>query len=251
MIKNLKGLFISLNLTVVTLFILIIILFEGAYLMPSNEEFQSIHSMPLIQWLFVNPFQVTWWLWASIIILILLTINTVFCSIDSILKKRKLEGWLMLVSPQVIHTGFLFILFAHLISSIEGFKNYGVITEGTIINVRPDEFVRFDRIEVNTTQEGYITDWTIDVSNFSENIIKRVKIRPNKPFFTKGIGIYVRDIQANPFKAALIEISKEPGALWALLGAILFSSGTIVLVILKLQKEKQKTEVRSATDTPQ
>lgn len=242
MIKKLREILISLKLSVVTLFILIIVLFAGGYLMPSKEEFQSIHSMPLIKWLLMNPFHVTWWLWASIVILILLTINTVFCSIESILKKRKLTGWLILISPQVIHTGFLFILLAHLISSINSFKNYGVITEGTIINIRPDEFVRFDKIEVNTTQEGFITGWTIDVSNFSKNIIKRGTIRPNKPFFSRGIGIYVRDIQANPFKAALIEISKEPGALWALLGAILFSSGIVTLAILKLQKEKQDTE---------
>lgn len=251
MIKNLKRIFISLNLTVITLFLLIIVLFEGAYLMPSKKEFQSIHSMPLMKWLLENPFQVTWWLWLSIVILILLTINTVFCSIDSILKKRKLTGWLMLISPQVIHLGFLFILLAHLISSIDGFKNYGVITEGTVVNVRPDEFVRFDRIEITTTQEGYITDWSINVSDFFKTIVNRGTIKPNKPFFTHGIGIYVRDIQTNPFKAALIEISKEPGALWAFLGAILFSLGTVTLVILKLQKEKQDTESKGAIDTLQ
>ncbi|MFN3478943.1 MAG: hypothetical protein ACK415_01030 [Thermodesulfovibrionales bacterium] len=60
----------------------------------------------------------------------------------------------------------------------------------------------------------------------------------------------MRDIQTNPFKAALIEISREPGALWALLSAILFSSGIVTLVVRKPQKEKQKTEV-SAIGTPQ
>lgn len=138
--------------------------------------------------------------------------------------------------PQIIHIGFLFILFVHLVSSIGGFKNYGVITEGTIINVGSDNFVRFKRIEIDITQRGIISDWAIEVIKYSKTN-KVYTIRPNEPLFIDGVGIYVRDIQAYPFKAALIEVSREPGAIWALLGAILFVSGTVTLMILKLRKE--------------
>lgn len=240
-LRAIKEVLLSLRSAVIMLFILILILFGGAYLMPLREEFQSIHTMPLMMWLLRNPLHVTWWLWLSITILILLTINTLFCSIDSILKKRRITGWLMLISPQIIHLGFLFILFAHLMSSLGGSKDYSVITEGTIINVGGDDFIRFERIDLDMNQEGYITDWTINLIKYPLSNVE-FSIKPNKPFFTKGIGVYVRDIQAYPFRAALVEISREPGAPWALIGAILFASGTVTLMVLKLRKERQRTE---------
>ncbi len=236
MVKGIVKILVSIRLTVTTLLILILCLFLGAYLMPLKEEFQSIHSWPLIEWLTKMPIDLTWWLWASIILLILLTINTIFCSIDSIIKKRRLTGWLILISPQIIHVGFLFILFAHLMSSLGGFKDYSVVTEGTIINISPDEFIRFERINIETDQRGFITDWSIDTGKFNNGIYEDISIRPNRPLFTKGVGIYIRDIQTHPFKAALMEISREPGAIWALFGAMLFATGTIILLILRLRR---------------
>lgn len=236
--KRLKNILISLRLALTLLLLLIVMLFIGTYMMPLNEAFQSINSIPLINWLLKNPLSFTWWLWVSIAILLLLSLNTLICSIDSILKKKRLEGWLMIISPQVIHMGFLFILVAHLISSLEGFREYGVITEGTIVNIGSDEFIRFERIEIESTKEGYITDWSIKVSRLLEGNAKSILIKPNRPLFTGGVGIYVRDMQAYPVKAALIEISKDPGAIWALLGAILFFSGTVSLMILRLKRDK-------------
>ncbi len=238
MMKRLKEILVSLRLAIVLLLLLISMLFAGAYMMPLKKEFQSINSIPLLSWLMKNPFYLTWWLWISISILILLALNTLICSVDSILKKRRITGWLMSISPQIIHMGFLFILLAHLMSAIGGFKDYGVITEGVIINTGPDRFIRFERIDINLSQEGSITNWHIDVSRSSEGIVKNVSIRPNKPLFTDGIGIYVRDIQPYPVKAALVEVSKDPGAIWALTGAILFFTGTITLMTLRLRKER-------------
>lgn len=242
-LKAIKVMFISLRSAVIMLLILILSLFVGAYLMPLREEFQSIHTMPLITWLLKNPIHVTWWLWLSIALLILLTINTLFCSIDSIIKKRRVTGWFMLISPQIIHLGFLFILFAHLMSSTGGFKDYGVITEGTIMNVGGDDFIRFERIDINMTMDGYITGWSITTKSYPGNT--EFIIRPNKPLFTNGLGIYVRDVKAYPFRAALVEISSEPGAVWALLGAILFALGTVSLMVLKLKREKMSSVTRN------
>jgi hypothetical protein len=41
-----------------------------------------------------------------------------------------------------------------------------------------------------------------------------------------------------PFPAALIEVSREPGAIWALVGGLFFLAGMITLLILKIKKEE-------------
>lgn len=86
---------------------------------------------------------------------------------------------------------------------------------------------------------GYITDWAIDVEYQKDSIlIKNGKIIANKPFLNDGFGVYVKDLQAYPFKAVLLEISIGPGAMWALIGGILFMVGTIVLISLRMKQSQ-------------
>ena len=61
---------------------------------------------------------------------------------------------------------------------------------------------------------------------------------PNKPSIYKGLGVYVKDLRAYPEKMVLLELSREPGAVWALIGGILFMIGTIMLIILKWKRDK-------------
>lgn len=62
-------------------------------------------------------------------------------------------------------------------------------------------------------------------------------IRPNSPSFQDGFGIYIKTVQSEPFPAALIEVSREPGAFWALVGGVLFLTGMITLLIFKVKRE--------------
>ena len=168
--------------------------------------------------------------------LVLLTANTFFCSIDSILKKRQSAQWLLIIAPQVIHIGFLLILFAHFISSAGGFKGYSVAREGTMLNL-PYHTIQIDRIDISIDDAGYITDWAVDIGYLLEGrALLKDRVLPNRPSFQNGIGIYIRDIQAYPVKAILLEVSREPGALWALIGGILFMLGTVMLLMLKIRR---------------
>jgi hypothetical protein len=54
----------------------------------------------------------------------------------------------------------------------------------------------------------------------------------------EGFNINVKDLQAFPEKAVLLQVSREPGAIWALIGGILFLAGTIILIIFKAKVEK-------------
>ncbi|MEK6653247.1 MAG: cytochrome C biogenesis protein ResB [Nitrospirota bacterium] len=237
-ISNMLTFFLSLRTAIWLLLGLILMLFFGAVIMPSREEFSTINSNPLFGWLKDNPLSATWWLWGSIILLSLLTANTLLCSVESLLKKRQHRKWLLIISPQIIHIGFLFILLAHFLSSAGSFKSNAVAYEGSAFLLPNNLTVKVNDINININPSGYISDWAVNIEYFSgSEKIKEDSLSPNSPSFYKGLGIYLKDIQPYPLKAVLLEVSKEPGAAWALVGGILFMLGTITLLILKIKRE--------------
>lgn len=238
MLKKILDFFLSLKTSIWILWVFIVFLFAGAFIMPAKKEFQTINSVPLFQWMVEQPLSVTWWLWGSIGLLILLTLNTLFCSIESLIKKRKATQWLFLISPQIIHIGFLFILLAHLLSSLASFKTYVAADEGALLKMPNGALIAVKNINISIDRMGYITDWAVDVEYHKDSILMSGKIIANKPFLKDGFGVNVKDLQAYPFKAVLLEISRELGAVWALIGGILFMVGTIVLIYLRMKQSQ-------------
>lgn len=236
--KKMIKFFLSLKTTLWLLFIQIALLLIGAILMPTRPEFQTIHSMPLFEWLKAQTIGVTGWLWASIFILSILTLNTIFCSIESIIKKAKLQRLILLLSPQIIHIGFLFILLAHLLSSTGGFIGMAVAKEGTLLRIpNSNTVLHISSIDISIDSAGFLKDWQVGIEYISDQNIQKDLISPNNPSLTKGFNINVKDLQAYPEKAILLQVSKEPGALWALIGGILFTLGTVTLIVLKIKSE--------------
>jgi len=220
---------------------LITLLFAaGAVIMPLTEEFQSIHSGSMLQWLNAQSIGVTWWLWAIMGLLALLSINTLFCSVESIIKKRKVTQWLLLISPQIIHIGFLFMLIAHLLSAAGGSQAFATMAEGSLIKVSEDKMVRIKDIRVDLDPSGYINDWEVNIEYIANGaVIDRSGIRPNSPSVRSDMNINVKKIvQVYPHKAVLIQVSREPGAFWALAGGILFTIGIVILIGFKMRMEK-------------
>ncbi len=229
---------LSLRTAVVLLCTLILLLLAGAFIMPVREEFQKIHETPMLIWLKAQPLGITWWLWGALIILALLTANTFFCSVESVIRKRKGTQWLLLISPQVIHIGFLFILLAHLFSSLGGYKSYAGAREGTYLDIDNTTALQVRNIQISLTPDGYIADWAVDVAYVAAGkVLQQDRLLPNKPSIFRGTGIYARDFRVYPEKAVLLEISREPGARWALIGGILFMAGTITLLLMKIKME--------------
>lgn len=237
MFRKIYGFFLSLGTSIWLLALMIALFFAGAFIMPLKKEFQAIHSMPLIDWLKAQPISVTWWLWGTIGLLVFLTLNTLFCSIDSVIKKRSTTQWLLLISPQIIHIGFLFILLAHMFSSLGGFKGGAVAYEGSFLRLPNDVTVEIAEISVRTSPSGFLSDLEVNINYFVDDRIIKDTIRFNAPSFYKGFGICLKDARTYPYKAALLEVSREPGALWALIGGIVFMLGTVTLLILKIKKE--------------
>ncbi|MBI4690507.1 MAG: cytochrome c biogenesis protein ResB [Nitrospirae bacterium] len=238
MFKKLLAFFFSLRTAIWLLLALLFMLLFGSLIMPARPEFSSLNSMPLFDWLGENKAGITWWLYGSILLLSLLTANTLLCSIESLIRKQQSKKWLLIISPQIIHIGFLFMLLAHLLSSTGSFRGNTVAYEGSALALPNNLAVAIKDITVELSPSGYVSDWAVNIEYLSDGKgIKEDYLKPNSPSFYKGLGIYLKDIRPYPVKTVLLEVSREPGAVWALIGGLLFMLGTVTLMILKIKKE--------------
>ena len=231
--------FLSLRTAIWLLMALLCLLLYGSFVMPVSEEFKALQTLPLFQWMSENSTSVTWWLWAAIAVVSLLTANTLLCSIESVLKKKSARQLMLVISPQVVHIGFLFILLAHLLSGYSSFRGTAVVYENQDLRLPNGNNVLFRKINVDMDPRGYIKDWTTDVEYFKEGTSMGTdRIGPNSPSFEDGLGIYIKNVQFQPFPVAMVEVSREPGAVWALIGGLLFMAGMTALLLLKIKKEE-------------
>jgi len=231
--------FLSLRTAIWLLMALLCLLLYGSFVMPASEEFQALQTLPLFQWMTENSPGITWWLWAAVAVISLLTANTLLCSIESVLKKKSARQWMLAISPQVVHLGFLFILLAHLLSGYGSFRGTAVVNEKQGLRLPNGNDVLFTKINVDMDQTGYIKDWTSDVEYFREGkSLGTDRIGPNSPSFQDDLGIYIKNVQLQPYPVAMVEVSREPGAVWALIGGIFFVAGMMTLLLLKIRKEE-------------
>jgi hypothetical protein len=243
LLKHMYNFFLSLRTAIWLLVAQIIMLLAGAFIMPIKEEFQALHTVPLFIWLIETPLDITWWLWGAIAILSLLTANTILCSIEAIIKRKGARQWLLIISPQIIHIGFLFMLLAHLLSSYGSFRGTTYMNEGSAIALPNGNEIMLDRIKTDIDPSGYIRNWSADIKYYRDgSFVKDDVIQPNSPSLLDGLGIYIKKVEVFPSPVVLIEVTKEPGALWALAGGILFLAGMIALLALRIKREEIQEE---------
>ncbi len=216
----------------------------GAIIMPGRQEFQGLHSMPMFVWIQEQPLEVTWWLWGLIGLFAVLAINTVFCSIESLIKKRKVTQWLLLISPQIIHIGFLFVLLAHFLSAAGASQGQTVAGEGSLITLSDHRTViRIKNIDISLDFNGYMNDWEVALEYLSDGaVFHNDTIKPNDPSVLRGYNINVKDLRVSPNKAILLQVNTEPGAFWALVGGVLFMIGIVILVVLRIRMEEKLSQ---------
>jgi hypothetical protein len=230
------GFFLSLRTAIWLLLALIAFFLIGAVVMPIRDEYESMNRLPLFFWLLRSPAGATWWLWGSIGALALLTANTVLCSVESVIRKRKSRQWLLIISPQIIHVGFALIVLAHLLSAMGAAKGDVMAGKGASIMLPNNTVLKIKDIKVRPGPGGYPADWRAEVEYRSGGVALRQDfLAPNRPSFFRGLGVYMKDVRRG---VALIEVSREPGAPWALAGGSLFTLGTVMLFFLKIRRER-------------
>ena len=232
-----KNFFLSLKTTVWILFVLVCLFFVGSYMMPAHRDiFAQMNEDMLVNWTVLtalrNPLS-TWWFFAALAALILLTANTIVCSYQAIRGKWSRSEFFLRISPQVIHAGFLFILLGHLLSAVSGYKLSGMLPEGAAANLPEGRILGLEKIDVQTDPQGYMTDWTASILIQEKDSVVRGVLAPNKPVFHSGIAVYIKTLSFDSGPAAHLLVVKDPGAVWALAGGILFVLGSSVLLLLK------------------
>ena len=236
-----KNFFLSLKTTVWTLLALVVLFFIGSYLMPAHREvFAGMNDDILFRWVkhtASSNLWYTWWLFAAVAALALLTINTLVCSIQAVASKWTRSDFLLRVSPQIIHIGFLFILLAHLLGAGWGYKLSGIMPEGAYAPLPEDKALQLHQVRILADYRGSTTDWSAEVSLYEHNqLVKSGTLGPNTPLFSGGTGIYLKSLNFDRGPAAVLLVAKDPGAVWALVGGILFMLGSFALLVLKWNK---------------
>ena len=233
-----KNFFLSLKTTVWTLFALICVFFLGSYLMPAYKDVHgAMNDRLLFAWVeqvAADNLGETSWFFASLAGLVLLTINTIVCSIQAIRGKWSREDFLLRIAPQVVHIGFLCILLAHLLGAGWGYRLSGMLPVETFAKLPDDRSLYLSDLRPLVDERGNLRDWAAEIAIFEKD--QRVAtgmLGPNRPLFYKGMGVYLKsfDLQERPL--AFLMVSRDPGALWALAGSILFMIGTIIILVLK------------------
>ena len=200
-----------------------------------GAESGNINEMTLFRWLQETSPAVSWWLWAAVGLLALLALNTVLCSVESLRMKYQRGNFLVLIAPQVMHLGFLLIVLAHLFSAWGGYKQVMPLQEGGVISLPDGGRLRLSNVAESIGPMGFPTDFSAELRLLGGREETKT-IRPNEPFFYKGAGFYLKEVALEPYRAALIEIHREPGAGVALAGALLFTLGNVVLLSVRRGK---------------
>ena len=236
-----KNFFLSLKTTVWTLFVLVCLFLIGSGLMWAYRDvFAPLNDDLLLNWITgaaaANPRQ-TWWFFGTLAGLVVLTINTLACSVEAVAVRWSRSEFLLRISPQIMHAGFILILLAHLLSAVSGYKLSGMLPEGGFGRLPEDRGVLLQEIRIQTDSSGYMTDWTASVSLYEKDrLVKSDVLRPNKPVFYRGVGVYLKTLNFDRGPAAFLMIVKDPGAFWALSGGVLFLLGSFILLVLKWKK---------------
>ncbi len=233
-----KTFFLSLRTTVWTLAAFIIVFFAGSYFMPAHRDiFGPMNETLLFTWLLdravPNPWQ-TWWFFLSLALLVLLTINTLVCSIEAVRRRWSRSEFLLRIAPQVVHAGFLCILLAHLLGAGWGYRLSGRVPEGAFVRIPGDRILQLRELQVVPDRFGNLRDWAASIALFEQD--RRVAsgtLGPNRPFFHRGTGIYLSSLDFERGPAAVLLVNRDPGALWALAGGVLFTVGSVLLLVLK------------------
>lgn len=236
-LKNIWRFSISLELCLGLLALICCVMAGGSFLL-TGEYAAAINYMPLLVWLQQVPLSASWWLWLTIALLALLVLNTVLCSSETLWSRWGRSGWMPLLAPQLIHVGFLLIVLAHLQSAYGGYMQQVEVVNGMVAQLPDGHQFGIAEISVSMSPMGMPTGFSSELVTDLAHPAERFTISPNHPWFSGGYGVYIKQAEGYPYKRALLEIHREPGAALALSGAIVFTLGNVLLLFLRSRSKE-------------
>ncbi|AJE02079.1 cytochrome c biogenesis protein ResB [Geobacter pickeringii] len=196
-------------------------------------EQSALNAMPLFAWLGQAPVAASWWLWGALALLGLLVCNTVLCSVETLRQGWGERRLLQLLAPQLMHLGFLLIVLAHLLSARGGAKEAMQVDQGSVLSFPDGSSVRVTALATTPGPMGMPVDFSAGIVATAGGRQTTTILRPNHPFFHDGVGIYLKHVEPFPVPVGYVELHYEPGAGWALAGALLFTAGNVALLAVR------------------
>lgn len=229
MLKAVSRFFLSMR-TAVTLFILMSALsMAGSSSLVRNLSFFSgIDDAPLFEWLSASGG--AWWIYAMISALAVLAVSIIFCTADALISRMSLGGLALKLSPQAMHMGVLFIMLGHLLTASYGLRSDVLLKEGATHSLSSGRSVRLDRVTAVEDENGYFTDWEAKVTLAGVTGETGKLLKPARPAYFAGTGLFLKSVTVVEERTALIRISRDPGAPWALAGGILLVLGGVLFI---------------------
>ncbi len=228
---------ISIELCLGLLALVCVLLAAGSFMLQGDYA-TAINTVPLLVWLREVPVAMSWWLWLAVLFLALLVLNTVLCSSETLRSRWGRAGLMSLFAPQLIHGGFMLMVLAHLLSAYGGYMEQMVVTEGMVAQLPDGKQFGVAGIEAVMSPMGMPTGFSGELVTNLENPSERFTVSPNHPWFSGGYGVYIKQAEGYPYKRALLEIHREPGAGMALAGALIFIMGNILLIYLRSRSKE-------------
>lgn len=159
-------------------------------------------------------------------VLALLALNTIFCIVDTLLKRAEKKSLALWLPPQIMHLGVLFIMLGHLLTASVGFKTDLALNRGEQKNITASSALTLKNAQLLTDTDGYVYDWSgiVAWTESGKDVGEKV-VRPAHPVFFGQYGIYIKSVSTDPLPSVQLRVCKDPGAPWALIGGLLLSAG--------------------------
>jgi hypothetical protein len=207
---------------------------HGSLSLPNNLAFFSgIDDTPLFRWLAeARGAGTTWWIWVFITALAVFALNTIACTADAVLHRIGRHALIVKLSPQVMHIGVLFVMLGHLLTASYGIKLDIDLAKGEVKSVAGTASMLLEDVAVTEDENGYAVDWEAQLRWIDgKERSALMGLRPAHPLYVAGYGLYSKSVvKDDAGSSALVRVSRDPGALWALLGGVLLSIGGLGFV---------------------
>ncbi|MDH3976077.1 MAG: cytochrome c biogenesis protein ResB [Deltaproteobacteria bacterium] len=215
----------SIKLTLLLTYLIVAVTMTGSFaLLFHREDFDTIDSYVLINWISRNSPALSWWIILLIALVFIFSINTILCTYErlaalvkawrgkqieaaddeetrvseDIEKERGLR--LRAFLPYIAHIGFLIALAGHLAGSLWGFRGAEIpVKKGEIYKIKeaPGLLLKLNDATMEIGRRGYPEEmWaTVDLLS-GKKILKKHKVEINSPLVYRDIAVYIKNVQS-------------------------------------------------------
>ncbi|GBE08190.1 MAG TPA: hypothetical protein ENG90_08290 [Gammaproteobacteria bacterium] len=204
MMKSIWKFFTSTRLAVVLSLLITIDVLTGTILLSSSPKALGAIDLEIFfYWLFgagLNNLTASWWIFLLLILLALFVVNTIVCTVDSIVFMLRPRRDAARIKPrrilsQAIHLGFIIGLLGHLVSSASGFRTMdNRLFEGSSIPMPQSSelSLRLNKLDVAFTKNGDMQRMDAYLSLIRDKgVVKDKVVRLNEPLLYQGNAVYI------------------------------------------------------------